>query len=1122
MRIKVKIPIRQFFTGPNMVELHRIARIVVSETPSPLAFLDMAVTQKTEAILRDVLGHRAAGVTFHATSLADLIGEIIIFLQQANRQPVKRFSITPLSKTTVEISFEITRESVLNPLLSCLETLLEESRSLAPSGSFKEIYTQLERKLRYQLDNFISDDQCFAARRLGVSVRHKSRGTIYLGEGYLTRLLGKGFTEATKRLGYRLTADKIETADLLQSYGLPTPRQQEAETIDQALRAAHKIGYPVVVKPRRGNKGRGISVDVRTDEQMAKAYGYAEDEECGVLVESFIPGTDHRLLVVNGQFIAAVQRIPAKVCGDGIHRISELMELLNRLEQRDGLYLFPLVYDGEVEQTLAKQEMTLDSIPENGRIVFLRGASNQSLGGTTEDVTDLVHPDNRAAAIAAAEICMLDIAGVDFVIPDISQSWRTVGGGIVEVNAGPGVDLHMAPTAGKSRNISHKLVRTLFPADAPSFITTILVAGRTRKKIMLRQLSAILPLLGYQPGIYLGGKAIVRGQQIYSGGYQNAVNALLDHRGINAVVAECSPSFLKRFGSVLESTSITVLTDSEWFADPGSRTDEHPLIAQRLQRMLVDIAREGVVIDATQPALRSVVADLPPWQTLYVWAAQDIDTMPLDKHLEAGGQALTIEPCRDRTLSLVFRRGREATPLALLTDLHEKSISQLREIMLTCGVLICLGWRSDLLRTQCGTLWKRGDFSDSSLTCCRKGNGWFAVCDPTDSVGIQRLTDLCGSLVLQGLWIILPDGTFIAQHITDLARLFAPLRPEWCCTGPNSTHVAETLQREGIGAHFIHRFDRSDTAVDILAHRDAASLMCVLLSIDISERDRFLRPPNVPRSSVAEQEELLSPARLARNFSGVWVGGAIHGWIADGITWGDRQIRPGDVVVFPKLPDDPEQGETGDAGIFEAFERGARAVITSNHPPDLQRWLPLLVCDSPEIGLDRLASEARTLLRGTVVAFSDSGGGVSLSRLHKEWSRRIETANSIYLDEVASPPDIPVSRQIALSLCRTPPDVPIALYPLNWDKLAFLLVQPALWIVAIRNDQDESTTLEILNTLPSNCMILACIADSLLSGWQEISTRFPSFSWLIIPLEESFSNVAATAHSLTMPARQHR
>lgn len=195
----MEIQKQQFFPGPNLVALHRAARVVISEHPSPFIALDRDVIQKVHAIFHEVLAHRAEGLTLRGNCLAQLAGSILICLQQASRHPVRKFYHNRLSRTRVAIGFEIIRKSMLTPLVSCLEDLVAEARMLVPPGTFAKTYADVEKRLAYRLSDFISDNQSLAARRLGVCIRHESFGTIHLGEGFRSRLLGKGFTEVTKK-----------------------------------------------------------------------------------------------------------------------------------------------------------------------------------------------------------------------------------------------------------------------------------------------------------------------------------------------------------------------------------------------------------------------------------------------------------------------------------------------------------------------------------------------------------------------------------------------------------------------------------------------------------------------------------------------------------------------------------------------------------------------------------------------------------------------------------------------------------------------------------------------------------------------------------------------------------
>ena len=236
-------------------------------------------------------------------------------------------------------------------------------------------------------------------------------------------------------------ADKEETNRILRDLGLPVPMQRLVRRERDAVRAAERIGYPVVLKPLAGNHGRGVSTNLRTPEEVEVAYAKAREHGRHIIVESFVEGFDHRLLVVGGKLVAAAKRMPGHVVGDGQHSIAALVDIVNE-DPRRGVghekVLTRLEFDHQAERLLKKWATTENTVPQPGEVVFLRSTANLSTGGTAIDVTDVMHPDNREMAERTIKAIGLDIGGVDFLSQDITESYRDIGGGICEVNAGPG------------------------------------------------------------------------------------------------------------------------------------------------------------------------------------------------------------------------------------------------------------------------------------------------------------------------------------------------------------------------------------------------------------------------------------------------------------------------------------------------------------------------------------------------------------------------------------------------------------------------------------------------------------------------------------------------------------
>src|ERR1700732_2220586 len=306
-----------------------------------------------------------------------------------------------------------------------------------------------------------------AAENRGIPwLRLNEQSLVQLGHGKYQHRIQATVTARTPHISVELASDKEETNKILATLGLPVPTQELVQTEAAAVRAARRIGFPVVTKPYNGNHGRGISIRLTTDDEVTQGYLVAREHSRSVIVETFLEGDDHRLLVVNGELVAATRRTPGHVVGDGSHTIAQLIEIVNQ-DPRRGVghekVLTRLELDAQAQKMLAHAELHADSIPTLSQIVYLRSTANLSTGDTATDVTDVIHPDNREMAERAVRAIGLDVGGVDFLSKNITESYRKIGGGICEVNAAPGFRMHVAPSEGRGRDVAAPVVAMLFP-----------------------------------------------------------------------------------------------------------------------------------------------------------------------------------------------------------------------------------------------------------------------------------------------------------------------------------------------------------------------------------------------------------------------------------------------------------------------------------------------------------------------------------------------------------------------------------------------------------------------------------------------------------------------------------
>lgn len=341
---------------------------------------------------------------------------------------------------------------------------------------------------------------------------------VQLGYGRYQKRIRASITGATSEIATEIAGDKELTKTLLDQAGLPVPKGMLVRSVEGAIEAAERLGYPVVIKPLDGNHGRGVTIDIMNAEQVRWAFGQAKEHSRSVLVEQQFQGHDHRILVINGELVAAAERVPAHIIGDGKSTVLQLVKQTNRDPRRgEGheSYLTRIPLGDSSEHFLAKMGMTLESVPAAGQLVYLAPTANLSTGGTAIDVTEVIHPDNIMIAKRAAAIIGLDIAGIDFVASDISQSVMETGGGIIEVNAAPGFRMHLQPSQGRPRNVARPVLDMLFPPGAQSRIPIFAITGTNGKSTTSWMLGHILRETGANigltstTGIYMNGKRII-------------------------------------------------------------------------------------------------------------------------------------------------------------------------------------------------------------------------------------------------------------------------------------------------------------------------------------------------------------------------------------------------------------------------------------------------------------------------------------------------------------------------------------------------------------------------------------------------------------------------------------
>ncbi len=407
----------------------------------------------------------------------------------------------------------------------------------------------------------------YAAVARNIPYRRLTEGSmVQFGWGSKQRRIQAAETDRTSAVAESIAQDKELTKTLLQAAGVPVPVGRPVDNAADAWAAACEIGGAVVVKPQDGNQGKGVTVNLTTREQVETAYAAAFKVSDEVLVERYLPGQDHRMLVIGNKLVAAARREPPMVIGDGVHTVRQLVERVNRDPRRGeghATSLTKIRFDDIALARLAEDGLTAESIPAKAARVVLRNNANLSTGGTATDVTDDVHPDFAARAIAAAQMVGLDIAGVDIVCNNVLRPLEEQGGGIVELNAAPGLRMHLQPSFGKGRAVGEAIIASMFADGDDARIPLVAVAGTNGKTTTVRLIASILGSKGLRVGMTSTDGVYIEGKRIDTGdcsGPKSARNVLF-HPDVDAAVMETARGGVLREGLGFDRCDVAVITN---------------------------------------------------------------------------------------------------------------------------------------------------------------------------------------------------------------------------------------------------------------------------------------------------------------------------------------------------------------------------------------------------------------------------------------------------------------------------------------------------------------------------------------------------------------------------------
>lgn len=499
--------------------------------------------------------------------------------------------------------------------------------------------------------------------------RMNEHSLVQLGQGVHAKRIRATMTSQTSSLAVDVASDKELTLRLLREAGLPTPQSEAIRTLEGALAVAKRIGYPVVCKPLDGNHGRGVGLNLQNEADLTSAFDLAKDESRRgvIVVETMITGKDYRVLVIGGKMVALAERVPAHVIGDSITSIENLVALTNT-DPRRGVghekVLTRISIDDAAIAVLRGQGYELTDVPPNGEMVKLALTGNMSTGGISIDRTYEAHPDNVDIAEEAASVVGLDIAGIDFICPDITEPVRETGGGICEVNAAPGFRMHTHPTVGEAQYVAKPVVDLLFPPGMPSRIPIVAVTGTNGKTTTSRMIAHIAKGTGKKvgmtstDGVVIDDRLIIRAD---ASGPRSARMVLQNPR-VDFAVFEVARGGILREGLGYQRNDIGVVLNvaPDHLGLRGIDTVEQ---LARVKRVVVEaVPRSGsAVLNADDPLVRDMRKHC---SGDVVWFSTDPQSRRfVDRHSRSGGRAVVLESS-DLGDMITIVHGQRRMPLA--------------------------------------------------------------------------------------------------------------------------------------------------------------------------------------------------------------------------------------------------------------------------------------------------------------------------------------------------------------------------------------------------------------------------------------------------------------------------
>ncbi|MBX3066189.1 MAG: cyanophycin synthetase [Anaerolineae bacterium] len=707
-------------------------------------------------------------------------------------------------------------------------------------------------------------------------IRLNEYSLVQFGQGKYQKRIEATVTSQTPHIAVEIAKDKELTIALLKDAGLPVPRSLLVRSEEESLDAADRIGYPVVTKPYDGNHGRGVMLNLRNSDEVREAFKISSEESSAVLVEKFVAGRDYRILVVNNEVVAVAERLPGHVVGDGIRTVRQLIDVVNS-DPRRGIgherVLTRLEIDDQALLCLQKLGYTLDTIPPAGEKVFLRLTANLSTGGTAIDRTDAIHYENIQMALRAIGVIGLDIGGVDFICPDISRPYTDVGGAIVEINAGPGFRMHLAPSEGRPRDVTGKVIDMLFPKGTPARVPLAAITGTNGKTTTTRMAAHIMKMAGRMvgmtttDGIYIDGERILKGDMT---GPWSARVVMRDTR-VDCAVLEAARGGIAREGLGFDRCDVGAVLNvaSDHLGLRGINTLDE--LAALKQVVVEAVHRDGWAVLNADNEYTVKMDRYVDGQTC--WFSINPDNELVKEHVRKGGRAVVLEKGVNGEMITLYDDGKHIPLLwaHLIPATYEGHARfNTANAMAAAAITYCLGASVEQIRT--GLLTFAMTFYNTPGRVNVFDEYPFRVimdyCH--NAPAMEELSTFVSRLRVPGTRkvIIGAPGDRRDSDIRDFARLAARtfdsfiIREDWDRRGRGEQEVADlirqTLIAEGIDASAISIITHEFAAIRHALDNSQQDDLVVVLADDVTNSWKLItkyRQPEVYRRWLIEMGE---------------------------------------------------------------------------------------------------------------------------------------------------------------------------------------------------------------------------------------------------------------------------